>query len=515
MGMETEYVLRFSNFKGEAPPRETLYLSLERALRSTLTTAPAESGRFVINGGAFSFEPGPTEEGGLFEMATPECRGPGQLLLYQKAQEQLLTAVLPLAQLHLEDLGYHGELGLIKNCRDAMGHSYGVQESYSVRLARGWRLLALRALALPLALVCGLPSWLLASASTTLGAVLHHLGLAREPRSRLRDWLGRHLEPQIYKPLGWLFDQTAFCEHREQATAFLASRSLLAGAGTLEPDGRYLLSERAPSLTSLTPRYEPGDRPLYRTTNLVGEALRSGLNFRPWMNLASGRGRLQLGCSEANLCPKAEFLKLGTTCLVFDLIESGRLGNGPILEEPLAAMKRFAADPSLGAKAMTRDGREMTALEIQRWYLGRAQAFLRECEVPNLEVQRVVRLWSQTLDALETQPSELFGVLDWVTKQTLLKKAQSEPIEIRKKIDLRYHELGVGYFQVLRQQNLIEELLDEGDVRQAMLVPPGDTPALARAQAMGRLAREGAVFSWDQAETGQFWNRKVIPFPSS
>ena len=52
--------------------------------------------------------------GGLIEGATPECRGPLQVVRYQRAQDQLLSQCARLAEVD-------GELSLVKNDRDAHG----------------------------------------------------------------------------------------------------------------------------------------------------------------------------------------------------------------------------------------------------------------------------------------------------------------------------------------------------------------------------------------------------------
>src|SRR5262249_10454857 len=94
---------------------------------------------------------------GLIEAGTPECRGPSEVVLYQRAQEDLLVRAIPIVARRLD-----GELTLLKNCRDAAGHTYGAQENYEADLARGvwlgvWRA-GLAALTLP-TIVAGLLTW--------------------------------------------------------------------------------------------------------------------------------------------------------------------------------------------------------------------------------------------------------------------------------------------------------------------------------------------------------------------
>ncbi len=118
---------------------------------------------FTQNGAAFHYEYLPYRmEGGLIEGATPECRGPGQVLLYQKAQEALLRKAVPQAEQELGSSGFPGRLGFLKNCRDAEGHVYGVQESFECLVVTGSELWFYRlglALLVPLLAVTVVLGW--------------------------------------------------------------------------------------------------------------------------------------------------------------------------------------------------------------------------------------------------------------------------------------------------------------------------------------------------------------------
>ena len=94
MGQETEYAIRFSPKFGR-PGNDKIYRFVAEAIGTRVRTEPGLYPKrpqiFTQNGGAFHYEYLPHRfEGGLIEGATPECRGPGQLLLYQRAQESLL-----------------------------------------------------------------------------------------------------------------------------------------------------------------------------------------------------------------------------------------------------------------------------------------------------------------------------------------------------------------------------------------------------------------------------------------
>ena len=89
MGQETEYAIRFSPERSHSG-NDRIYGFLAQAIGHQVRTEPGfYPGRpqiFLQNGGGFHYEYRPHRAAdGLIEGATPECRGPAQLLLYQKA----------------------------------------------------------------------------------------------------------------------------------------------------------------------------------------------------------------------------------------------------------------------------------------------------------------------------------------------------------------------------------------------------------------------------------------------
>ena len=79
---------------------------------------------------------------------------------------------------------------------------------------------------------------------------------------------------------------------------------------------------------------------------------------------------------DANLAELSTYLKVGTTSLVLAMIEARALPRDLALEEPVEALQAISHDPSLTHKVRLRDGRRMTALEVQRLYLEQAQKFV-------------------------------------------------------------------------------------------------------------------------------------------
>ena len=133
--------------------------------------------------------------------------------------------------------------------------------------------------------------------------------------------------------------------------------------------------------------------------------------------------RLHVIVGDANLCEVATFLKVGTTAIVLAMIEDG------FIDKDLSIAARSVDAHGVARSVVPRDGRRRrprscTAVEVQWEFLRLARKYADET---GLEVcggdeigGQVLDRWEQALTALERDPSELDGELDWVTKWNLL-----------------------------------------------------------------------------------------------
>lgn len=552
-GLETEYAIRFSPSDPERPrpDSQVVFAAVAEVVRARVDTLPgrrrySHEQLFTANGGGLYFERSPTEpDGGLIEGSTPECRGPGQLLLYQRAQEQLLREALPDAESRLRLDGHPGSLGLLKNGRDAEGNVYGVQENFEAEIARGPMLWLYRlglALLVPVMALDVLVCWLLLIALIllvfTVGIALMVLDtvyvqlrgldrpdiftvLARDPEKRTQRVLTRLalgldmlLAMPAVLPYAWLLRLCAFRRVRRTTAAFFVSRPIISGTGTVEPDGRFLLSEKAPSIRRLMrSSAAPVGRAVFDTGNLL-KGLQRLLVFDPSQlgGLFGRRQRMQLGLADANRCQVAEYLKLGTTLLVLDMAESGALDDAPRLLRPVAALHGITDDATLAATVATADG-PLTALELQRWYLERARAWLAEHPAASMEAHDVVRLWGEALDALADDPGGLVGRIDWITKRYLIEAAAAgDTWPVRKKIDLRYHELGDGPLADMEAAGIAPVLVDPAEAAAAIHEAPEASPARQRGRLIRELADSAtpATIGWHEARIGAGLSRKIV-----
>lgn len=496
-GLETEYAVRH-RFGTAAPIVERLIEEIG-ALTPTASnnTLMWLTRTFCANGGAFYHEVQSSEEGeGLLEGATPECRGPAQLLTYQRAQERLLLAALAELQDH--------SIGLVKNSRDAVGNTFGVQENYEAVVATGWRLTAYRAgllLLTPLFAVGWVVSWLLflllllSIVPWLMVAIVEGLTDLNLGTERVFRWLAG-MAPAIDRvlcrvvfglPLLGLFlllRLFAFVEFRRDATAYLISRAVVTGTGTLEPNGDFHISERKSAIAGLTPMHLGNDGVfVFWFSNFAKRAITPAFfQFRYYRTLFAERQRLQIALSDSNACEEAEYLKIGTAMLMLDMAEAGALRGAPVIAEPMRAMATIGGVPHLEVTVETNHG-PLTALEIQRFYCERARRFLREQAAVSLDAQDVVNRWADVLDALETDPETLVGRIDWVTKRYLLETAGANIGDAaRKKIDVRYHELGTGYLAQMADDGFVDRVTSYEAVTEAMFEAPAGSPARLRSR---------------------------------
>lgn len=474
-------------------------------------------------------------QGGLIEVATPECRSPAELVLYQRAQERLMVQALPGARLALAAEGFRGELSLLKNCRDAFNNIYGPQENYEAEVANGVWLWALRIgvtsllpvaaatalVYLPLGLVLVILMFVVAISVGLAEAIAE--GADRVPSQWVNKtlsgfglvwlWVETIVTAPLVTPALLLLRWVAFRPQRRGILAHLVSRPIFIGGGTLI-DGRFELDEKAPAMVR-TSRLTvlPGDHAVFEVGNLV-KLLFSPMMLKPSavLKLYGRRQRFQLGLSSSNMAQHAEYLKVGTTGLVITMAEAGQLEDAPQLRDPIGGLKTLCGDDSLTATVRTDQG-ELTALEIQRWYQRRAEAYVSG-PATSIEARDVVRQWGETLDALASDPESLVGRVDWVTKRTLLRAGRADGLSeaALKKIDLRYHELGTGYFAALEDQGLARQILDPAEIETAIRRPPQDTPAAQRASLLRRLrdADQPVHVAWDHVRVGGRLRGKVI-----
>jgi proteasome accessory factor A len=218
--------------------------------------------------------------------------------------------------------------------------------------------------------------------------------------------------------------------------------------------------------------------------------------------------RLHVIVGDANLCEVATFLKVGTTAIVLAMVEDGFIDKDLSIANPVPSMRTVSHDVSLRATVDVADLGSCTAIELQWEFLRLARKYadetgLEACGGDEIGAQ-VLDRWEQTLAALERDPFELDGRLDWVTKWNLLRAyvdrdglGWDDPkLEL---LAVQYHDVrpGRSLYEKLVQSGKVERLVDEADVYEAMAEPPPTTRAYFRGRCLAQWADSVVAANWD------------------
>ena len=132
--------------------------------------------------------------------------------------------------------------------------------------------------------------------------------------------------------------------------------------------------------------------------------------------------RLHVIVGDANLSEVSTYLKLGTTALVLALIEDGVAPTDLMPERPVHEMHAVSHDPSLQHRIRLRDGRSVTAVQLQTEFCQHARKHVEDRLGADADPQTldVLARWESVLDRLATDPTSLSTELDWVAKLALL-----------------------------------------------------------------------------------------------
>ena len=79
----------------------------------------------------------------------------------------------------------------------------------------------------------------------------------------------------------------------------------------------------------------------------------------------AGLRRLHIIVGDSNMSEVATYLKIGTTALVLDMIEDGFFDRDYSLQSPVQAIRDISHDPTLSEAIKLKDGRTITALQMQ------------------------------------------------------------------------------------------------------------------------------------------------------
>src|SRR6202012_5120359 len=211
---------------------------------------------------------------------------------------------------------------------------------------------------------------------------------------------------------------TPFADIVRNLTPFFVTRQVICGAGRvgIGADGRgtgFQISQRADFFEVEVGLETTLKRPIINTRD------------EPHADPEKYR-RLHVIIGDANMSEISTYLKLGTTALVLAMIEDkflDRALDGALsLEASVADLRAISHDPSLKRLVTLRDGRKMTAVQLQMEYLELARKYTEDkfgSDVDRMTAD-VLDRWESVLTRLAEDPMQLSRELDWVPKLELL-----------------------------------------------------------------------------------------------
>jgi len=276
---------------------------------------------------------------------------------------------------------------------------------------------------------------------------------------------------------------------------FLVTRQIFAGAGKMgvESEGNaaqpgvFQIAQRSDFFQVLVSIDTMNRRPIVNTRD------------EPHADPSKYR-RFHVIIGDANMSEIATALKIGTTALVLDLIEQGK---APRLElaNPIEATKSISRDQNYDWIIELKDGRKISAFEVQRLYLDAAQRHCAQDE----DTTWLLREWENVLDDLQQDVMRCRDRVDWVAKKFLLTEfRESEGLEWSdpwlQSIDLEYHNVSLeqGLYYELARSGQMRRFISGEEIKDAIFHPPQTTRAFFRGRAVARFNREIASIQWDE-----------------
>ncbi|WP_407661237.1 depupylase/deamidase Dop [Frankia nepalensis] len=291
---------------------------------------------------------------------------------------------------------------------------------------------------------------------------------------------------------------TPFGEIVRNLTPFFVTRQVYCGAGRvgIGVDGRtagYQLSQRADFFEVEVGLETTLKRPIINTRD------------EPHADPEKYR-RLHVIIGDANMSEIATYLKVGTTALVLSMIEDSWFTVDLSVDGPVAALRAVSHDPGLRHLLTLRDGRKMTAVQLQMEYLEQARKYVEDRYGTDADAQTtdILARWESVLTRLEQDPMTCARELDWVAKLSIAEGYRTRDnlpwndprLQL---VDLQYHDVrpDKGLYNRLVARGRMDRLVTEDDVTRAMTEPPADTRAYFRGRCLAQYPQQVAAASWD------------------
>jgi proteasome accessory factor A len=286
-----------------------------------------------------------------------------------------------------------------------------------------------------------------------------------------------------------------FGDVSEALLPFLISRQITCGAGRIVSTSRgatYAVSQRADHIWEGVSSATTRSRPIINTRD---EPHADAEQFR----------RLHVIVGDSNMSETTTLLKVGSADLVLRLLENSVVMRDLTLENPIRAIREISHDPTGRALVRLSNGRQLSALDIQREYHSKAVEFVEREGTHDPAHVQVLDLWGRTLDAIEQDRLGLVDTeIDWVIKRRVLDEyATKHGLNLEHprlaQLDLAYHDINRqrGLFHLLARRGRAARVVSEVEAFRAKVIAPQTTRAKLRGDFITAAQRHRRDFTVD------------------
>ena len=225
--------------------------------------------------------------------------------------------------------------------------------------------------------------------------------------------------------------------------------------------------------------------------------------------------RLHLIHGDSNVLPATMFLKVGTTRLVLDLLDADELP--PLaLHDAVTTLRLLSRTLEPPWCVPLADGKLADAIELLAMYHAKAKELFKGRDT---ETDSLLDLWAKVMRGLSTNLHSMVGLLDWITKEYLLREfCRSEGLEWGnpwlESQDLEFHHIDPNRSLGLALAHR-DGFWEPDGLEEAMSRPPSDSRAHARSRLMREIqGKESSYFlDWEAVEVpNQKRTRLLNPF---
>lgn len=297
---------------------------------------------------------------------------------------------------------------------------------------------------------------------------------------------------------------------------FLVSRQIYTGAGKINQTARgavFSMAQRAEHIWEGVSSATTRSRPIINTRD---EPHADAERYR----------RLHVIVGDSNMSEYTTFVKVGAAACMLRMLEDPTVVlRDMTLENPIRAIRDISHDPTCRRRVRLANGREVSALDIQREYLDRALRYADRKGFPLLE-QKALDMWEHCVSTIENDPLKLDREVDWVIKYRLVEAFRARHglalgdarVQL---LDLQYHDIcrDRSPFYKLQDRGLVERMCIDADIEAAVETPPQTTRARLRGEFIKRAKerRRDYTVDWVHLKLNDQAQRTVLckdPFRS-